>query len=154
MKQFTLLLFACLLGFAVVVPQPASAATTGTRIVATAKSYLGDFRYKYGAEPWNTRYRYSDCSAFVQQVFNRKHGYDLPRTSRSQAREGYRVSKSKLKPGDLVFFDTNDNGKINHVGIYIGSGDFIHSSPSNKVGKNALDRGFWEDAYVTARRVL
>jgi len=128
--------------------------STASDIIATAKSYLGDFDYKFGAEPWNTNYRYSDCSAFVQLVFNKDHGYDLPRTSIKQSKEGAYVAKSKLKPGDLVFFDTNDDGIINHEGIYMGNGEFIHSAPSNDVGINNLNSGYWKDHYVTARRVL
>lgn len=125
-----------------------------SKIVSTAKSYIGDFRYKFGAEPWKTKYRYADCSSFVQMVYNKKHGYNLPRTSRQQAKAGKYVSKSNLRPGDLVFFDTDSNGSINHVGIYIGSGDFIHSSPINKVGKNDLSSGWWKNHYKTARRVI
>ena len=132
----------------------ASQAVTGSAIVKTAKSYLGKFTYKYGAEPWNTNYKYSDCSAFVQLVYNRNHGFKLPRTSVSQAKQGKAVAKSNLQPGDLVFFDTNGDGKINHVGIYIGGGDFIHSSPANKVGINTLNSGYWKNKYKTARRVL
>jgi cell wall-associated NlpC family hydrolase len=129
-------------------------AVTGAAIVKTAKSYLGKFTYKYGAEPWNTNYKYSDCSAFVQLVYNRNHGFKLPRTSAAQAKQGKFVSKSNLQPGDLVFFDTDNNGSINHVGIYIGGGDFIHSSPANKVGINTLNSGYWKSKYKTARRVL
>ena len=131
-----------------------SKSATASAIVKTAKSYLGKFTYKYGAEPWNTNYKYSDCSAFVQLVYNRNHGFKLPRTSRDQAKQGKAVAKSNLQPGDLVFFDTDSNGSINHVGIYIGGGDFIHSSPSNKVGINTLNSGYWKSKYKTARRVL
>ncbi len=134
-------------------PKPEPDAKAG-EIIATAKSYLGDFKYKWGAEPWNTNNKYSYCSAFVQLVFNRNHGYDLPRTSKNQSKEGSYVSKSNLQAGDLVFFDTDGNGGINHVGIYIGDGDFIHSSPINEVGISNLNSGYWEDHYETARRVL
>lgn len=131
------------------------ASATGSKIAATAKSYLGDFKYKWGAEPWTTGNKYSDCSAFVQLVFNRKYGYDLPRSSLQQSKEGKYVSKSKLQIGNLVFFDTNNDGKINHVGIYVGGGKFIHCSPSNnKVATNDLTTGFWKSHYVTARNVL
>jgi len=126
----------------------------GAAIVNTAKSYLGKFTYKWGAEPWNTNYKYSDCSAFVQLVYNRNHGFKLPRTSASQAKQGKSGSKSNLQPGALVFFDTTGDGKVNHVGIYIGGGDFIHSSPANKVGINTLNSGYWKSKYKTARRVL
>mgnify|MGYP001299845066 CR=1 FL=1 len=131
-----------------------NASTKASAIIATAKSYLGDFKYKFGAEPWNTNYRYSDCSAFVQLVFNKHHGYNLPRVSRDQAKVGTYVSKANLQPGDLVFFDTNNDGKINHVGIYLGNGEFIHSAPSNNVGINNLNTSFWKNHYETARRVL
>jgi cell wall-associated NlpC family hydrolase len=132
----------------------ASVSSKGAAIVKTAKSYLGKFTYKWGAEPWNTNYKYSDCSAFVQLVYNRHHGYKLPRTSLAQSKQGKAVSKSNLQPGDLVFFDTDGDGTINHVGIYIGGGDFIHSSPANKVGINTLNSGYWKTKYKTARRVL
>lgn len=135
-------------------PAKAAPDAKGSQIVATAKSYLGDFKYKFGAEPWNTNNKYSDCSAFVQLVFNKKHGYNLPRVSRDQAKAGSSVSKSNLKAGDLVFFDTSGNGTINHVGIYIGNGDFIHSSPINEVGISNLNSGYWKDHYKSARRVL
>jgi len=131
-----------------------TASKTASSIVNTAKSYLGKFTYKWGAEPWNTNYKYSDCSAFVQLVYNRIHGFKLPRTSAAQAKTGKFVSKSNLQPGDLVFFDTDDNGSVNHVGIYIGGGEFIHSSPANKVGINTLNSGYWKSKYKTARRVL
>ncbi|WP_199617518.1 C40 family peptidase [Paenibacillus alkalitolerans] len=127
-------------------------AATGKEIASRADNYLGDFRYKFGAEPWNSGYRYSDCSSFTKLVFKREGVY-LPRTSRQQAKKGYYVAKRNLVKGDLVFFDTNDDGRINHVGIYMGRGRFIHSAPSNKVGFNNLNYGFWEDHYVTARRV-
>jgi len=133
---------------------PAPAGSAAEAIVATANSFVGDFQYKFGAEPWNTSYRYSDCSAFVQLVFNRRHGFSLPRTSLAQSKVGTYVAKSRLAPGDLVFFDTNDDGKINHVGIYTGGGKFVHSSPSNRVGTNDLNSGYWKNRYVTARSVL
>jgi cell wall-associated NlpC family hydrolase len=133
---------------------PPGGKATGSQIVSTAKSYLGDFDYEWGAEPWNTNYKKSDCSAFVQLVFNKIHGYDLPRTSIKQSKVGTKVSKSNLKPGDLVFFDTKDNGIVNHVGIYIGDGKFIHSAPSNNVGISSIETGYWSKHFHSARRVL
>lgn len=127
-------------------------AATGQEIASRADNYLGDFTYKFGAEPWNTNYRYSDCSSYTKLVFMREGVY-LPRTSREQSKMGSYVSKSKLVKGDLVFFDTNQDGSINHVGIYMGNGRFIHSSTVNKVGYSNLTYGYWEDRYVTARRV-
>ena len=123
-------------------------------VVSTAKSYKGDFKYKWGAEPWTTKNKYTDCSAFMQLVF-RKHGVELPRTSRQQAKAGKSVKKSDLKPGDLVFFDTTGNGTINHVGMYIGNNEFIHASPIfNGIGVSKLTSSYWSKHYKTARSVL
>jgi lipoprotein Spr len=52
----------------------------------------------------------------------------LPRGSRAQSGAGKFVEKNSLKPGDLVFFSVRTRGKINHVGIYIGQGKFIHNT--------------------------
>jgi cell wall-associated NlpC family hydrolase len=132
-------------------PAPNAAAD---KIIATAMSYLGRIDYKFGANPWENNFTFTDCSGFVKLVFERIHGYALPRSSKQQATAGTYVAKSNLKPGDLVFFDTTGDGVINHVGIYIGNGEFIHAAPSNKVGINNLDTGYWKNHYVTARRIL
>ncbi|HHV13155.1 MAG TPA: SH3 domain-containing protein [Clostridiales bacterium] len=72
----------------------------------------------------------TDCSGFTQSVF-RNYGISIPRTSRSQAVGGKRISLSDLRPGDLVFYARN--GRINHVAIYIGGGKVISAS-SPKTG--------------------
>lgn len=72
----------------------------------------------------------ADCSGFTQSVF--KHfGIRIPRTSRSQANSGKRVSLNSMKKGDLIFY--SKNGRINHVAIYIGNGKVIGAS-SRKEG--------------------
>lgn len=133
--------------------EPVREPVENSDIVQTALSYLGAFSYKFGAEPWNTDYKYSDCSAFVQLVLSKHHGLELPRTSLRQSQSGVFVPKVDLQAGDLVFFDTKDNGVVNHVGIYIGNGEFVHSSPSNNVGISSLDSGYWARKYETGRRV-
>ena len=73
----------------------------------------------------------ADCSGFTQSVF-RKFGISIPRTSRSQATSGTRVSLDNLRAGDLVFYARG--GTINHVAIYIGGGQVISaSSPSTGI---------------------
>jgi cell wall-associated NlpC family hydrolase len=118
-------------------------------IIDYAKKFLG-IKYRWGG----TTTKGFDCSGFVKYVY-KKFGIDLSRTSSSQAKNGTYVKKENLKVGDLVFFDTNGgkNG-INHVGIYTGSGKFIHSSSSHsKVVISSLSSGFYAKAYMTARRV-
>ncbi|UJF36615.1 C40 family peptidase [Paenibacillus hexagrammi] len=126
-----------------------------SEIIAYGKTFLG-VPYKYGAKAGSG---YFDCSLFVQTVF--KHfGVSLPRDSRQQSQEGYAVSKSNLKPGDLVFFSTratvNKTGvsKIGHVGIYIGNGMMIHTYGEGGVKIGSMNTSWWTSHYITARRVL
>jgi cell wall-associated NlpC family hydrolase/SH3-like domain-containing protein len=73
----------------------------------------------------------ADCSGFTQSVFRDK-GISIPRTSRSQATGGRRVSIDNMQPGDLIFYEKN--GTINHVALYIGNGKVISaSSPSTGI---------------------
>jgi len=127
------------------------AGSTADKIIATAKSLMGKVSYSYGVRnPSNLIF---DCSSFVEYVFE-KHGVPLPWGTRYLKSEGVQVSKSNLVKGDLVLFATGSSG-INHVGIYIGNGEFIHNIPSkNGLAINNLNTGYWNDKYVTARRVL
>lgn len=124
----------------------------GKSIVKIAQEYLGT-PYVWGANGPNS----FDCSGYTKFVFNRM-GIQLPRVSRSQANVGQYVSRNDLILGDLVFFDTSSskNGKISHVGIYMGSNQFIHASSSSSgkyVRISSLSDVFYNSRYVTARRV-
>ncbi|MNL73147.1 Murein DD-endopeptidase MepS/Murein LD-carboxypeptidase precursor [compost metagenome] len=63
------------------------------------------------------------------------------------------MSKDDLRLGDLVFFNTFGNG-VSHAGIYIGDGQFAHSSSSRGVRISKLSESYYRDRYVTARRVV
>lgn len=101
-------------------------------------------------------YGTTDCSALTQKVYQR-FGIPLPRTSRSQSATGRPVSKSHLKKGDLVFFATSKKGKINHVGIYAGSGKMVDAEYSG-IRKTGIFIGasshYWKSKFVKARRVI
>ena len=117
-------------------------------IIALAKKQLGK-PYEWGAEGPNT----FDCSGLTYYLY-KQHGITLPRTSKAQATAGYQVSKSNLKPGDLVFFNTNGSG-ISHVGIYIGNGNMIHSTkPGDVVKTTNINSSYYASKYVTARRII
>ena len=97
--------------------------TSADRLISEAKSHLGK-PYVYGASgPYSF-----DCSGFTSYVY-RQLGYNLNRTAAGQYSNGSYVSKDQLQPGDLVMFG---RGYINHVGIYIGNGQVIHSSTNYK----------------------
>lgn len=118
------------------------------KIIATAKKYIG-VPYVWGGESPSG----FDCSGFVQYVF-KVHGISLNRTTETQYKHGSYVSKSNLKPGDLVFFQNTYRAGISHVGIYIGNGQFIHASSSKGVTISNLSSSYYTSHYYGARRIL
>ncbi len=121
----------------------------GSRIIEKAAQYLGT-PYSYGgSKPGGF-----DCSGFTKYVFA-QFKIDLPRTAASQYGSGVAVAKGNLVAGDLVFFACSGSG-IDHVGIYSGNGNFIHSSSPRSGGViySSLTKGYYLNAYVGARRVI
>ena len=96
-----------------------------------------------------------DCSGFTKYVFAKSDIY-LERTAEEQSTQGTKVLKANLKPGDLIFFDNNGRrNSINHVGIYIGGGRFIHAStPRTGVIISELSETYYQRNYMRARRVI
>lgn len=117
-----------------------------------AKHLLGR-RYVWGA----VGPKCFDCSGFTMKVF-REIGINLPRVSRNQAKVGQKVSFDELKAGDMVFFGTDRHqaGRVNHVGIYLEDGKFIHaSSGSRRVVITSFDqKKFYRDRFLWGRRVV
>lgn len=128
-----------------------STSSKADSIISLAKSLTSKVTYKYGTRN-PSRYIF-DCSSFVEYVFE-KNGVSLPWGTKTLQNKGKAVSKSNLKKGDLVFFSTSGSS-IDHVGIYIGNGQFIHNTPSkNGISINNLNSGYWSKEYERARRVL
>lgn len=107
----------------------------GEEVVSYAKQFIGT-PYRSGG---NSLTKGVDCSGFTQQVFL-KFGVNLQRTSSSQfASNGKKVTKGELQAGDLVFYGYN--GRVNHVAIYIGNGQIIHSPVP---GKSVCIEPLWQ----------
>ena len=92
-----------------------------------------------------------DCSAFVQITFQSQLGVELPRTTGELARQGRRVDRDELRPGDLVFFKTGFRRR--HVGIYMGGERFLHASTSRGVITSSLNNEYWRRHFWKARRL-
>lgn len=98
---------------------------------------LSFFSLKYMHSPylWGGRSPFGvDCSGFVQNVF-RMCGYSLPRDAAQQAELGQVVNFiEESLAGDLLFFD-NSEGRITHVGMFIGTNQIIHASGEVRMDK-------------------
>ncbi len=127
-----------------------SSSSSSHPLVATARRYLGT-RYRYGG---SSPSRGFDCSGFVYYLLSR-HGIRAPHSAAALFRMGKPVSRSELRPGDLVFFrNTARRRGITHVGIYIGNGKFIHaSSGRRRVTITSLSDPYYAARYAGARRL-
>ncbi|MER2170976.1 MAG: C40 family peptidase [Psychrobacillus psychrodurans] len=145
-KKWLLPIFASFMIFTSVGANNTEAAVSD--LTTTAKNYLGA-PYKLGGTNIKTGV---DCSAYTQLVFSNL-SISLNRTSKAQYQQGTSVSKSELVAGDLVFFNTFGSG-VSHVGIYIGSGNFISATPSSGVKIDKInDPYYWGSRYIGAKRV-
>lgn len=135
-------------------------ATTGADGAPAVSASETEARLRSAADRWNgAPYQYGgtskrgvDCSALVQAVYGNEFQLSLPRSTDEQADVGTRISRSTLRPGDLVFFRTG--WKQDHVGIYLSDGEFLHASTSEGVTVSRLDRSYWQNHWWQARRLI
>ena len=125
---------------------PAGGNAPGASVVQAALKYVG-VPYVWGGNSWNGL----DCSGFVKAVYG-NFGVDLPRVSKDQANVGLPVSSGDLQAGDRLYFACS-GPEVDHTGIYIGSGLFIHaSSRRGGVAVDNLASGFFARTFTGARR--
>ncbi len=125
---------------------PGGKNVSGQTVVNYALQFVGN-PYVWGG---NSLTNGCDCSGFVHQVY-KYFGYNLVRYSLSFLYEGVPVSKSDIKPGDIVVYPRNSEG-IGHVAIYIGNG-LIVEAQSTKAGITANRKVFHREP-LGIRRVL
>lgn len=104
--------------------------------------------YRYGG----STVKGFDCSGLVQFAYARA-GIVIPRTTAAQWRELVPVSGDKLRVGDLLFFRIK--GRVSHVGLYLGSGRFIHAPSSGReVTIEELNSDYYRRAFVRGGRPI
>ena len=117
---------------------------------------IADFAMKFMGLPYtwggSSSFGY-DCSGFIQMLF-REMGYTIPRNARDQINwNGFiTIDDKNLQNGDILFFG---EGKITHVGLYLGKGQFLHAGVRDAapvIGISSLSSTNY--TYITARRLV
>ena len=122
------------------------AASPGERAAAVAVDQVG-VRYRYGG---NSPQGF-DCSGLVHYAY-RQAGLSVPRTTGQLWALARDVNRSDLRAGDLLFFRID--GKMSHVGIYLGERQFVHAPQSGRtVSVESLDTPFYSNALLRAGRI-
>ncbi|HTW39208.1 MAG TPA: C40 family peptidase [Steroidobacteraceae bacterium] len=125
---------------------PAARESAGGAVAAVAAGLVGT-PYRFGGSDLAG----FDCSGLAVYAYE-KAGIAIPRTAAEQHRLARHVPPRDLSPGDLVFFRIRSL-HVNHVGIYVGAGRFIHAPRSNAlVSYASLERGFYRKHFVSAGR--
>lgn len=120
------------------------------QLVAVAQQFIG-VPYQWGDASQVTGF---DCSGLAMMVYQ-LIGLEMPRISRDQFRRGREIGREQLRPGDLVFFTTDRQGDVSHVGIYQGGDLFIHAPRSGKqVTRANLSSDYFRKHYLGARTFL
>lgn len=124
--------------------------TLASDIITTAKKYLG-IRYVYGGSTTKG----FDCSGFTQFVY-KQHGISVPRSTIEQAKVGTKLSRSELQVGDLIIFSNTYKAGPSHAGIYMGNGQFIHSSSNRSGGViiSDLNSTYYSGKFSYGRKVF
>lgn len=106
--------------------------------------------YRFGGDQPSSGF---DCSGLVRYVARTVLGVHLPRQAEAISRAGIEVDSQRLKPGDLVFFDTLGR-PFSHVGLYLGDGQFIHAPTwRGQVRIEQMSQPYWRNRFNGARRL-
>ena len=130
--------------------QSAEGQIKAEKVVEAAKEYLGVKYLWGGASPFGF-----DCSGLVYYVYG-QFDVKLYRVAADQAKNGVEVNPDYLMPGDLVFFWNKEKySEINHVGMYVGDGEFIHAPSTGDVVKiSSLTESYYRKTFCKARRIF
>ena len=127
------------------------------KALAAGERLIGHSKYYEQGSGYDPEAKRFDCSEFVRWLFA-KAGVVLGPNTFTQYRDGRHVRASHLRRGDIFFFDDKDQGRLCHVGIYLGRHLFLHDSPDSNtggVGISSLKDPFWRPRFdYIVRRVI
>lgn len=115
-----------------------------------AVAWLG-IPYQYGG---NTR-KGVDCSGLVCNIYRNVYDIKLERVAADMYRKNCRkISRNKLQPGDLVFFNTAKTKRsVSHVGIFLKNDIFIHATTSSGVRLGNLNEVYYKKRWINGGKV-
>jgi len=119
-----------------------------SKIIKTAKTFLKT-RYKYGG----LTKKGIDCSGLVYMSY-KLNGIKIQRTEKQQYKLGKKISRKKIRRGDIIFFDIYKKHKPTHIGIYLGYNRFIHAGFSHGVIIENLNIRYFKKRFFGAKRFL
>lgn len=136
---------------------PATTSRDATRVDRTPQPGIGQTAARIARQQVGAPYRYGgsgpdsfDCSGLVQYSYARA-GKRLPRTTGQLWSASQPVGRDDLRTGDLLFF--NIDGKMSHVGLYLGGQRFVHAPSSGRtVSIESLESPFYENAFLRGGR--
>lgn len=129
--------------------QPELTEADAAELILRSLGLLG-VEYRFGG---NTPASGLDCSGFVRHVYREALGLTLPRRADEMSAIGTPLTRTQLRPGDLVFFNTLGR-PFSHVGLYMGEGRFVHApSTGNVIRVEPLSARYWAQRFEGGRRI-
>ncbi|MBR5645094.1 MAG: C40 family peptidase [Treponema sp.] len=131
---------------------PEQATEARLKLIEEAQLHIGE-PYAYG---WAGPNKF-DCSGFVSYCFKKALKISVSKSSSGIYGSVEKIDDEELEPGDLVFFEAYKNGKVSHVGIYLGDRKFISAisdGPRTGIQIASLDESYWKKNYMCAGRLL
>lgn len=120
-------------------------------IVSAAYSFVGG-SYVFGGSSPSTGF---DCSGLTSYLYRTYAGVELSRVTTGQAGNGYEVGVANIQPGDLILFQNDWSDHIDHVGIYVGGGSYVHASSEERgIALDSTSGSYFQNNVVSVRRIL
>lgn len=96
-----------------------------------------------------------DCSGLTSYLYQQHFGIWIGRTTYEQVNAGYGVSVSEMKPGDILCFQNNWSDSCDHVGIYVGNGQYVHAATEERgVVTDSTSGNYFQNNLVSVRRIV
>lgn len=123
------------------------------KVIQRLKQQLGK-PYVWGGQ---TPEQGFDCSGLIYYAYNQLLSRKLPRTANGMFQDrGLKwINQRQLQRGDLVFFSIKSQDRADHVGVYLGDGQFIEAPRTGlNIRISQLSDNYWQEHYLGAKRIL